>query len=296
VRRQVPGLARNCPPVEPEHLCSAVQEVRLVRDRLGAAEFLRKHHAGPGETLCWPGIHGGFSALNVAVAEDSESVDLLAGVIADGRHGTGTALLRSVVQREGWIGRRLAGGSGCVPLRRPYYRLAAPGVALVGDAACQVFPAHGSGVGPGLLAARILADTVARNSDPGCEQATWAYQASFHRKYGHVLAAYDVFRRFSQTLSDRETALLIDSGLVTEAGWRAGLEHVLPAASLREPPVTLSGLARAAPMTARLGLALTRMAAASALYRLHPARPDESHLRRCSATVARLFGERPDVA
>ena len=62
---------------------------------------------------------------------------------------------------EPWLGESISGGSGVIPLRRPYARFTAPGLALVGDAACQVFPAHGSGIGMGLIAGRMLADAVA---------------------------------------------------------------------------------------------------------------------------------------
>ena len=70
----------------------------------------------------------------------------------------------------------------------------------MGDAACQVFPAHGSGIGMGLIAGRMLADAVADAVDPGDEQVLWGYQAAFQHEFGGLLAAFDAFRRMSTVL------------------------------------------------------------------------------------------------
>jgi hypothetical protein len=92
----------------------------------------------------------------------------------------------------------------------------------------QVFPAHGSGTGIGMVAARILADAVKGKADPGSLEATWAYQAAFQREYGGLLASYDVFRRLSQSLSEGEVETLLASGLLTENSCRAGLVEEMP--------------------------------------------------------------------
>ena len=96
------------------------------------------------------------------------------------------------------IGPRVFGGSGAIPLRRTHDRLAGDRVALLGDAACQVFPAHGSGVAAGLLAARLLADTLAAGGPIG------DYAVAWQRRHGGVSAFFDDFRRMEPDGSTRK--------------------------------------------------------------------------------------------
>ena len=119
-----------------------------------------------------------------------------------------------------------ATGTGVIPLRRPYARITAPGLALVGDAACQVFPAHGSGIGVGLLAGTMLAEGVADADDPGDPHVLWSgYQAAFQRRMGGDLAGYDVLRRATTALGEDGVDGLVRSGIMDEHTTRAGLDQ-----------------------------------------------------------------------
>jgi len=120
-------------------VCTAAQAVHALADAEGARRFLAAHNIEPGQTYCRMGVAGGYSIENVAVDLDHGQVDLLTGSIADGRDRDGPTILADLVHANPWIGRPLFGGSGAVPLRRPYDRLAVPGLALLGNAACQVF-------------------------------------------------------------------------------------------------------------------------------------------------------------
>src|SRR5690606_24952863 len=101
----------------------------------------------------------------------------------------------------------------------------APGIALVGDAACQVFPAHGSGIGIGLIAGRMLADAVEDASDPGNENVLWRYQAAFQREFGGLLVASDIFRRLSTEMGEEGVVALVRSGLMTMSATEGGLDQ-----------------------------------------------------------------------
>jgi flavin-dependent dehydrogenase len=296
LRRRVPPLDRHCPPVPRMHLCSAAQAVHHVRDPAAARRFLERHEARPGEILGRVGVSGGYSVGNVLVMPDLAEVDLLSGAIAQPQYLSGPAILEEIRAREPWIGEAVFGGASALPLRRPYDRLSAPGVALVGNAACQVFPAHGSGIGTGLIAARLLADAVGGADDPGGEDATWAYQHAFHRELGGLLGAYDLLRRFSQSLSAEDTAALLGSGLVSHPMYAAGLEQRLCAPDLAAVTSLPLAAARAPRLAVRLAPFMARVPAAVALYRMHPERPDRRALARWSAHLGRLFGEAPDVA
>src|SRR5690606_20700072 len=136
------------------------------------------------------------STCAVTVSADLMSVGVVVGCLANGRYSTGPNMIRDLRRREPWIGDFEHGGSGVIPLRRPYARFTAPGVALVGGAAWQGLPARGSGIGAGLVAGTMLAEGVGEAADPGDEATLWAgYQAPFQHELGGTLAGYDVLRR-----------------------------------------------------------------------------------------------------
>jgi len=300
LRRRVPRLAADCPTVDRAHLCSAAQEVRAVRDREAAAAWQAHHGLAPDEILSAPGVAGGYSVINLSVDAHLSEVDLLTGcIVGDGF--TGGALIDRAVREHAWIGERLFGGSGTIPLRRPYDRLTAPGVALIGNAACQVFPAHGSGVGIGLVAARELADAVGATGagggggDPGDERRLWAWQAAFHRRHGAVLAAYDLFRRLTQSLDAADFGRMLRAGLVNPRQMALGLLQALPEIGPSEVLGFLAAARLHPSLAGRAAAALAGMPALIALYRAHPERPGPRALALWSRAVARLCRERPDV-
>jgi menaquinone-9 beta-reductase len=278
LRAQVPRLARDCPAPAGADLCSAAQEVRAVRDKDGARRYLERRGARPGTVLAHLGVSGGYSTCYVVVSTDLSHVELVTGVTADGRHGTGLDLIERLLHDEPWIGVRRSGGSSLIPLRRPYARQAAPGIALIGDAGCHVLTAHGSGVGPGLIAARHLGEATRGVDDPGSEEATWAYQAAFLRDAGAVCAAYDVFRRLSQRLTGEDIALMIASGLTTPGSTRAILEHRIPPTDPAELGQLLPAVLRVPDLALRIAPTIARVFAVHRLYQRYPAQVDERAL------------------
>ncbi|NMB77335.1 MAG: FAD-binding protein [Myxococcales bacterium] len=289
LRRHIPALQRFCPTPVGDRLCQAQQEVRIISDRKGAARFMEESGCRPGETLSWTGIDGGFSVLTLTIDEATERAALLCGTVAGGQHRSPTEHLTAFVEKNRWLGERLFGGAGVIPLRRPFERIAAEGVALIGDAASMVFAAHGSGVGYGLLSGKTLAGAVRAHDDPGSLAAAWAYQESFQREHGGTLAAADAFCRMTQSLSGAEVEGVIRAGMVSEGALRASLAHRVPTLRDVRLPTLGVGLLRAPALALRLAPHLGRMAAAQALYAGHPR--DPVNLDRWAERVRRLFGE-----
>jgi geranylgeranyl reductase family protein len=97
-------------------------------------------------------------------------------------------------------------GGGAVPVRRPLMSLVADGVAFVGDAASQVNPIHGGGIGAGMRAGIILGEVakgaIARKQLDAA--GLWQYSALFMRGFGRRLASLDIFRRLLQAVSDED--------------------------------------------------------------------------------------------
>jgi flavin-dependent dehydrogenase len=207
--------------IDPTDVCAAAQQVRVVRDAAAARAFLERHEVEPRATLCFTSVAGGYSIVSVRV--DGDRVSLLTGSIPALGNPGGLRLLESFVAEQSWIGETLFGGARAIPLRRP--RLLARGpVALLGDAGCQVFSAHGSGIGIGLVAARELGDVLARGG------TTEQYAREFRARWGMLLGTYDVFRRLSQRLSARQVAWMMRARILSEKSVRTGLEQRLPLA------------------------------------------------------------------
>lgn len=291
LRRHAPDLAPWCPPLTRDDLCSASDAHHVVADRAGAEEFLRRHGAEPGDAVTYVGISGGYSTCAVTVAEDLGQVGILVGCLANGRYGTGPKMVADACAREPWIGEVIASGTGVIPLRRPYARFTAAGVALVGDAACQVFSAHGSGIGIGLVAGTMLAEGVGLVDDPGDPHQLWSrYQAPFQHELGGDLGGYDVLRRATTELGSDGVDALLRSGLMDEETARSGLDQRWatppPAAAVRSA-VTLA-------RNPRLARVMVPSLARAQLFHPHAARyPDRldlDALHRWERRSVRLAG------
>lgn len=275
------------PTVPREHICAAAQAVHAVVDQAAARAYFERHQVPVGETLCFTGIAGGYSIINARLEGDELSI-LTGSIPADG-HRSGRALLDRFVAEHPWIGAERFGGARAIPIRRPFDRLADDRVALLGDAGCQVFSAHGSGIGLGLLAGRMLADSLANGEGPS------GYQRRFLREHGGVLAAYDIFRRYSQRMPDGELAILMRAGLLDAESASAATAQRLPALDLQLAKSKLEAVTRAPTQALALAQVGARMAAVIGLYRAYPETPER--LRHWSRAVARIVGDaEPDRA
>jgi flavin-dependent dehydrogenase len=98
------------------------------------------------------------------------------------------------------------GRGGAVPVRRPVSSLVSNGVAFVGDAAFQVNPIHGGGIGAGMRAGIILAEVakvaIARNDTSA--NRLWNYNVRYLTGFGTRLASLEIFRRLLQSVSDED--------------------------------------------------------------------------------------------
>lgn len=282
-----PALAR-------EHLCAAAQAVHAITDLHAARGWFADHSVPEGHALCFTGIAGGYSIINVRL--DGDTLGILTGSIPADGHPSGRALLDRFVAEHPWIGPAQLGGARAIPIRRPFDRLVHGRVASLGDAASQVFSAHGSGIGIGLLAGRLLAESLA------CGHMN-DYERRFLREYGGLLAGYDIFRRFSQRLSVGELARLMQVGLLdaesalagTAQRWPAPFDHPTTgnAAALASK---LQSLARAPTQALALARVGVRMAEVAALYRVYPGAGAGWPAKVWSRAVARIVGDpEPDL-
>ena len=282
LRKKSPLLAASCSQPQPEHLCVAAQEVLEIADQDGAMRFLGLQRVESGEPLAWVGVDGGFSLLRPTVELGAGHIAILTGSIAKTASLSGKQLLDGFVSSQKWIGQRLFGGHRAIPLRRPFSWLVAPGVALLGDSASQIYSTHGSGIGVGIVAARWLAEAILDSAhsadDPGTLRSLWPYAHKFHRELGGLLGVSDAMRRFSQSLTREELCELYDSGLLTPGLTRDALAMVKPAVRLDELLEQARGALSQPRMAARLGAVISRIPAIYSVAATYPAVSAASHI------------------
>jgi flavin-dependent dehydrogenase len=251
--------------------------MREVNDPAAARAFFARHGVEPGDTLCFTGIAGGFSIINVRLEGDHLSI--LCGSIPALGNPSGQKMLDQFVASNSFIGAKRFGGARAIPLARPRERLVRGNVIALGDVAGQVFSAHGSGIGAGLVAARMLGEALAAGRP-------YTYAVQWQRRFGGTFAAYDVFRRFSQTLTEGELRELMRAGLIDPVSATAAMQQRFPSLGLTSTIARLQGAAAVPRLAMRFGPMLARMAALLAFYRTYPS--DERLLEAWISVARRM--------
>jgi len=92
--------------------------------------------------------------------------------------------------------RVLTGGAWYDPTRRPIDCMVGNGVVFVGDAACQVNPIHGGGMGPSMMGGKIAAQTIVEALEKGdvSRGGLWQYNTRYMRVYGAKQAGLDILK------------------------------------------------------------------------------------------------------
>lgn len=218
LRKLHPLSSKLWPVIDRQDCCTAAQRTLEIKDRYGAEKFLSNNKFIAGDILADVGVVGGYSMFRYQINEKFNQISLLCGVRAVPEYKNANAVIEEFIGHHKWIGSHFIDGRGMIPLNAPYHQLVASGLALLGDSACQVDASHGSGIGIGLIAAKILATTLieARNRgrDIGDVDVIRAYPQEFHRRFYRRLYFSEHFRKFSQHLSSEEMSSLIESGLL----------------------------------------------------------------------------------
>ena len=123
----------------------------------------------------------------------------------------------------------------------------------------------------------------------------WRYVARFQRAHGGRLAAYDGFRRLSQTFDRNAVEALLDGGLLTPTGYHHGLDQRMPSTSPGELAATALAAIRQPRLAARLLPTVLRMAPVTRHYQRYPESASIAALAHWSSRAARFFDERPDI-
>jgi len=211
-------------------VCTAAQGVYAVRDGAAARAWFATYGAEPGETVCFAAVAGGYSIVAARLEpmpDGSDELSILTGSLPALGFASGRVLRDGFAARHDWIGDYQFGGHAPIPLHRPRRQLAFvtgdKAVVRVGDAAGLVYAAHGSGIGAQLVAARMLAERIAKD---GARGAT-SFERAWHRRFDAAFFAADAFRRMSTLLGPRSVHFVLRHGLISKSmirlGFAAGL-------------------------------------------------------------------------
>lgn len=105
---------------------------------------------------------------------------------------------------------------GIAPIRRPIDTMVDDNFMLVGDAACQVNPIHGGGIGSSMLGgvhAGTVASEAIESGDTSIE-SLWDYNPRYMESYGIKQASLDVFRWFLLNVTNDEIDFAFQKGIV----------------------------------------------------------------------------------
>lgn len=239
-------------------LCSAWQGVFHVNDLAAARGFFEARGLPDDVTLSMAGIEGGYSILNVSLNAEASQVAILTGAMHRDGLRSGAQIARDFVATMPWIAQRLRGAGGLIPLSPLDHTLVEDSLLRVGNAAGQVFPLHGSGVMPGLIAAGLAANAASAALQIGDLSAgqLWPYAWEYQTGHGAICARYQPLRSLSDGLTADEAALLVAAGVVGPDSLRVGLAQEPPVRDPRVVAGVASYAGRFAPLLPRLLRAL----------------------------------------
>ncbi len=128
-------------------------------------------------------------------------------------------LYNNVLSRPLFNGSKfVSSGTWYDPARRPIDCMTGNGVVIVGDAACQVNPIHGGGIGPSMMGGALAGKTIIEAMERGDvnREGLWLYNARYMQSYGAKQAGLDVFRLLLQKLGDDNINYVMKYQLITQ--------------------------------------------------------------------------------
>lgn len=171
------------------------------------------------------GATGAYSVESFYLDIEGGFADILVGIKPGPRLPTADERFEEIVSGHGFIGEKIFGDGGPIPIRRPLDALVGDGLLVLGDSACQVIPVSGSGTASALIAAHLASRAVAGALGEGRfdRGALWPYARAFQAERGALLAYYDVMRSFTDTLDSGDVEWLIAHGILTAEEITSGL-------------------------------------------------------------------------
>ena len=219
---------------DPRDLCEAAQQVRSIKDLDAAKNFLKSINANPNEVICTLGMQGGYSTFNICIDDSFKHVEFLAGSLKGSDFKPGHQMILDFLKEHPWVGGLEFGGRGVIPLKEIGQPLINKRTLLLGNAAGYVFPLHGSGTGAGLIAGKILSESLTINNDPGNPSQLKQFAHNYRKEFGAICASYYCVKKASESYSKELTHKLFASGLMSKQQILSGFLEEFPNPTIPE--------------------------------------------------------------
>jgi len=257
-----------------------------------AGEAIRKGSHGENEVWTRLGGYGIYSTLFTYLSQKRNRAYVLVGVKKDyEKQMPANRILNKYIDEAGWFGKKLHGGAGYIRIRHQLDKLVDDGFMVIGEAACMVFPMHGSGLASsmyaGLLSAKAASGAL-RNNDVS-KRALWPYSAQYQLTRGYKFAGYSVTRLSIDQLSPDKVADMMESGIMHPEDMKNGLMINDPVISPASLPERIKGLAKHPafiPVMAKMGMTLNTVLAH---YKKYPVKYDKAQFNDWRNKAAKLF-------
>jgi digeranylgeranylglycerophospholipid reductase len=199
-----PALNRHFSGGDLAYACRTIR--RLDVRRAGDDDLVDHYRYGAFKGYFWTHLH------------HEDSVDVGGGVREEpGRVDPMAVITEMIADRPSITDEELGGGGGIVLVGRSPATLAASGFVAVGDAAGQVIPTTGCGVGGAMTGALLAADAIAAAlKKGGCTlENLWPYNRSWFAGRGSHLAALSAVREILQDLSHDDISFLMRNDIMS---------------------------------------------------------------------------------
>jgi len=210
-------LRKSIPPefgiesqVEDEDVVVCYREIRELKEQTSESELCEIY-------LNQSSFPGGYAWV---FPEDERKVNVGLGVAMTNNHPNPKTQLYEKVLSQPLFEKSvmIKGGGGQVPTRRPLDCMTGNGIIIVGDAACQVNPIHGGGMGPSMKGGVLASETIAEalENDDTSQEGLWQYNTKYMQSYGAKQAGLDIFRLLLQELGDDDLNWGMKYKIITE--------------------------------------------------------------------------------
>ncbi|MGM0453001.1 MAG: NAD(P)/FAD-dependent oxidoreductase [Thermodesulfobacteriota bacterium] len=172
----------------------------------------------PGDNLSDHYRYGAYQGYFWTHRHHEDVIDVGGGVPKEpGRIDPKTVIEEMIAQRPSITEKELRGGGGTVLVGRSPGSLAAGGFVAVGDAAGQVIPTTGCGVGGAMNGALMAAETIraALDRNDFSLEALWGYNRQWFAGRGSHFAALSALKQVLQALSHADITCLMKKDILS---------------------------------------------------------------------------------
>jgi digeranylgeranylglycerophospholipid reductase len=186
-------------------------------------------------------------------------------------------------------------GGGIAPMRRPIDTMVDDNFMLVGDAACQVNPVHGGGIGPSMQGGAFTGITASEALESGDTSidSLWPYNVRYMKSYGVKQAGLDIFRWHLLTITNDDIIFAFRKGIIQGSDLLSvSVSGEIKSSFIGKMKRLLSGVGNI-PFLRGLSKVSKLMSEIRQLYNEYPESPDE--LSRWKTRLVPIYSQVKDT-